>query len=164
MDVSLKYLRQFWKTLEMPLINFEINLILNWLENCVNSEGNRVTTFAITDTKLYVPVGSLLTNDNANLLQQLIWGFKRTTYCNKYQSKVTLERQDQYLDYLIDTIFKGVNSFFYHLKIMQTEQDTQDIFSESTNKGLQYYDQWTKCFWSTSEKLCDYMISFEKLQ
>ena len=53
----------------MPLINFEINLILNWLENCANSEGNRVTTFAITDTKLYVPVGSLLTNDNANLLQ-----------------------------------------------------------------------------------------------
>ena len=54
----------------MPLINFEINLILNWLENCVNCEGNRITTFAITDTKLYVPVATLLTNDNSNLSKE----------------------------------------------------------------------------------------------
>ena len=51
-----KYLSNFLRTLEMRLINCEINLILTWSANCIISEGNIVTTFAITDTKLYVPV------------------------------------------------------------------------------------------------------------
>ena len=74
----------------MPLINWEINLILTWSANCVISEGNRATIFAITDTKLYVPVVSLSTQDNTKLLQQL--GFRRTIDWNKYQSKISTER------------------------------------------------------------------------
>ena len=68
--VPLKYLSNFWRTLEMPLINCEINLILTWSANCVtsNAAANQVTTFAITDTKLYVPVVTLSTEDNAKLL------------------------------------------------------------------------------------------------
>ena len=54
--MPLKYLSNFWRTLEMPLINCEINFILTCSAKCVISEGNEVTTFAITDTKLYVPV------------------------------------------------------------------------------------------------------------
>ena len=69
--MPLKYLGNLWKFLEVLLINCEINLILTWSANCVISEGNRVTTFAITDTKLYVPVVTLLAQDNAKLLQQL---------------------------------------------------------------------------------------------
>ena len=65
--LSLIYLNNFWRTLEMPLINFENNLILTWSEDCVISTG--ATKFEITDTKLYVPVVTLSTQDNAKLLQ-----------------------------------------------------------------------------------------------
>ena len=65
----------------MLLINCEINLILNWSVNCVISSAaaNHAATFALTDTKLHVPVAALSTQDNAKLLQQLKSGFKRTT-------------------------------------------------------------------------------------
>ena len=53
----------------MPLINCEINLILTWSEKCVLSNDTKTTIFAITDTKLYVPVRTLSTQDNAKLLQ-----------------------------------------------------------------------------------------------
>ena len=58
--VTLKYLSDFQRTVEMPLINYEINLDLNWSENCVIIANNadQDTTFSITDTKLYVPVVS----------------------------------------------------------------------------------------------------------
>ena len=54
--VPLKYLSNVWKTLEMPLTNWEINLILTWSEKFVLSNDTKATTVAITDTKLYVPV------------------------------------------------------------------------------------------------------------
>ena len=71
--VPLKHLSKFWITLEMPFINCEINLILTWSANCVisNAAANQETTFAITDTKLYVLLVTLSTDDNAKLLQQL---------------------------------------------------------------------------------------------
>ena len=86
--VPLKYLNNFWKTLEMSLINCEINLILTWSENCVIvslAVRNQGATFAITDTKLYVPALTFSTQDNVNLLDQLKSGFKRTLNWNKYQ-------------------------------------------------------------------------------
>ena len=60
--MPLKYLSNSWRTLQVPLINCEINLILTWSANCSILSGtvaNQVTTFAITDTKLYVPVVTL---------------------------------------------------------------------------------------------------------
>ena len=71
--VPLKYLNNCWRTLEMPFINCEINLILAWSTNCVIVSTNVVNqnvTFEITDTKLYVPVVTLSTQDNSKLLQQ----------------------------------------------------------------------------------------------
>ena len=62
----------------MLLIDCEFNLILTWSEKCVISEGNRATTFKITDTKLYVPVVTLSTQDNVKLLKQLKVGSRRT--------------------------------------------------------------------------------------
>ena len=76
--VPLKYLSNFWRTLEMPLINCEVNLILTWSKDCVISSATGETKFKITDTKLYVPVVTLSTQDNAKLLQQLKSDFKRT--------------------------------------------------------------------------------------
>ena len=73
--LSLKYLSNFWRTIEMCLINCEINLIVTWPANYVVSELNRRVTFAIADIKLYVSAASLSTNDNAKLLQQIKTGF-----------------------------------------------------------------------------------------
>ena len=80
--VPLKYLSNFWRTLEMPVINCEVNLILTWSSTCVLiaiGNANQAATFAITDTKLYVSVVTLSTQENAKLLQQLKSGFKRVT-------------------------------------------------------------------------------------
>ena len=99
----------------MSLINCEINLILTWFANCVISSAaaNQAATLAITDTKLYVLVVTLSTQDNAKELKQLKSGFKHTFDWNKYQSKTTRQSApNQYLDYLIDPSFQGVNSFF----------------------------------------------------
>ena len=75
--VPLKYLSNFWRTLEMPLINCEVNLILTWSSTCVITNSNGIGTFKITDTTLYVPVVTLSTQENIKLLQQLKSGFKR---------------------------------------------------------------------------------------
>ena len=66
----------------------------------------------VTDTKLYVPVKNLSTQDNAKLLEQLKSTFKGRIDWNKYQSKVLTERESQYLHFLIDPILQGVNRFF----------------------------------------------------
>ena len=81
--VPLQYLSKFWRTLEMPLINCEVNLILTQSKDCVITNSTGEGKFAITDTKLYVPVVTLSTQDNAKLLQQLKSGFKRIINWNK---------------------------------------------------------------------------------
>ena len=79
--VPLKYSSNFCVTLEMSLINCEINLILTWSANCVISSAaeNQAIIFAISDTKLYVSVVTLSTQDNGKLLQQMKSNFKRTS-------------------------------------------------------------------------------------
>ena len=66
--VLIKYLSNFWRTLEMPLMNCEVNLILTWSSTCVVTDSNGAGRFAITDTKLYVPVVTLSTQENTKLL------------------------------------------------------------------------------------------------
>ena len=102
--VPLKYLSNFWRTLEIPLINCEVNLILIWSVNCVivsTINANKGKTFAITETKLYVPVVTLSTQDNAKLLQQLKSAFKRIINWKKYLSKPELLAQNSNLNYLV---------------------------------------------------------------
>ena len=117
--VPLKYLSNFWRTLNMTLINCELSLTLTWSENCViTSLEKRITiintrrhtsptnaTFKITDTKLYVPVVTLSTKDDNNFLEQLKSGFKRTIKWNKYRSEMTNQTQNNNFNYLIDPTF-----------------------------------------------------------
>ena len=113
--VPIKYLSNFWRTLEMPLINSEVNLILTWSANCVivsTNVSNQNATFAITDTKLYVPVITLSQQDNTKLLQQLKSGFKRVINQKKYLSKPELLAQNPNLNHLAEPIFQGVNRLF----------------------------------------------------
>ena len=69
--VPLEYLSNFWRTLEMPLINCEVSLFLTWSSTCVITNSTRKGRFTITDKKPCIPVVTLSTQDNAKLLQQL---------------------------------------------------------------------------------------------
>ena len=103
--VSLKHLSNFWRTLEMPLINCKVNLISTWSTNSVivyTNVANQGSTFAIAETNLYVPVVTLSIQDNAKLLPQLKSGFKRTISWNKYLSKPELLAQNTNLNPLVE--------------------------------------------------------------
>ena len=110
--VPLKYLSNFWRTIEIPLINCEFNFILTWPSTCVITNFTGAGRFAITDTKLYVPVLILSTLDNAKFPPQLNSGFKRTINWNKYPSHLKTYAQNQYLNHLVDSSFQGVNRLF----------------------------------------------------
>ena len=122
----LKYLSNFWRTLEMPLINCEFILMLTWSSTCIISTSNGEAKFEITDTKLYVPVVTVSTQDNVKLLQQLRSRFKRVINWNKYLSKPELLPQNPNLNRLIEPRFQGVNRLF----VLAFENDDQRI---STN-------------------------------
>ena len=81
--LPLKYLSNFFRSLEMPLINCKIHVELLWIKNCVMStvvDNDNNTTFQITSTKLYVPLVTLSTKGNVNLTKQLNEGFHRSVY------------------------------------------------------------------------------------
>ena len=128
---SLKYLSNFWRTLKMPLIKCEINLILIWSTNCAivsTNVANQNATFRITDAKLlYVPVVTLSTQDNSNLVHQLKFDFKRVINWNTYLSKPELFRRNPNLNHLVEPSFQGVN----RLSILAFENDTQRTSAKS---------------------------------
>ena len=66
----------------------------------------------MTETKLYIPIVTLSTQDNTKLLQQLKSGFKRTINWNKHESSIKTFAQNRYLNYLINPSFKRVNRLF----------------------------------------------------
>ena len=91
------------------------NLILTWSSTCVlvsTNNANQVATFAITDTKLYVPVVTLSTQENTKFFQQLKSGFKRVINWNKYLSKPELLAQNPNLNHSVEPSFQGVNRLF----------------------------------------------------
>ena len=113
--IPLKYLSNFWRTLEMPLINCEVNLILTWSSRWVliaTAVQNQAATFEITDTKLYVPVVTLSTQENTKFLQQLKSGFKGVINWNEYLSKPELLAQNPNLNHLVEPSFQGINRLF----------------------------------------------------
>ena len=100
----------------MKLISF-----LTWSEDCVISSTTGATKFKITDANLYVPVVTLSTQDNEKLSQQLKSNSKRTINWNKYQPKFSPERRNQYLNFLVDPSFQGVNRLF--VSLFENEED-----------------------------------------
>ena len=85
--VPSKYLSNFWRSLEMPLINCKVYLELNWIENRILSNPGKSAKFEISDAKLCVPLVTLSTKDSANLAKQLKEGFKWSIYWNSYETK-----------------------------------------------------------------------------
>ena len=138
MAVPLKYLSNFFRSLEMPLINCKIHLELNWTKNCVMStvgDNDNKTTFQITSTKLYVPIVTLSTKDNVNLTKQLNEGFKRSVYWNEYKPKIeTKPANDQTLTRLpLDASLNGVNRLFV-LAFNNTDGITNQVERNSQKK------------------------------
>ena len=124
--VPLKYLSNFWKTLEMSLINCKVELILNWSKDCViiyTNIDDQVPTFTITETNFYVPVVTLSTQDNAKLLPQLKSSFKWTITPNKYLLKPELLWRNPNLNQLTKPRFQGVSRLF----VLAFENDVQRI-------------------------------------
>ena len=123
--VPSKYLGNFWRALNIPLISCEVSLELKWDKNCVitsnqinrNLDGGNTAapmgaTFAINDCKLYVPVVTLSKDDEINLLTNLQSGFKREIKWNEYRSQVSTEATNNNSNILIDPTFTNVNRLF----------------------------------------------------
>ena len=126
--IPLKYLGNFWRALNIPLISCEVFLELKWNKNCVISSLERRqvdagppvvrdnaptgATLSITDCELYVPVVTLSKDDEIKLLTNLKSGFKREIIWNKYRSQMTTEAMENNLNILIDPAFTNVNSLF----------------------------------------------------
>ena len=124
--VPLKYVSNFFRSLEMPLVNCKIDLELRWHTDCMipsaNAAAGQVVSFMITNTKLYVPVVTLSTKDNTNLTKQLNDGFRRTIYWNQYVSKPfpeTPHKKLVLLDLLLIQLFRVLTDYlFLLLKIL----------------------------------------------
>ena len=110
----------FWRSLEIPLINCKVYLELNWIENCILSSARDTATFAITDTKLHVPIVTLYTKDGANLAKQLSEGFKRSVYWNSYETKpAKVIEQGKNIYKLLNASFQGVKRLFLLILLLQ---------------------------------------------
>ena len=141
--IPLKYLSNFWRSLNIPLINYEVELILSWSKNCIladmtvrDAEGDNPIfgaptglEFKITDTKLYVPVVTLSKENDIKLLEQLKSGFKRTIKWNKYRSQMTIQPQNNNLNYLIDPTFPNVSRLFVLSFSRNNNTDKRFFFS-----------------------------------
>ena len=89
--VPLKYLSNFFRSLETPLINCKIKLNLTWKKKSVLSNDDGDAVFIINDTKLYVPVVALSKEDNKDFIEQQNKGFQRSIYWNEYKTKEQTE-------------------------------------------------------------------------
>ena len=136
----------------MPLINCEVELSLSSIENCVLSGRENIenagavtnagtaANFKITDAKLYVPVVTLSTEDNAKLAKQLSKGFKRSVYWNKYKVidnipvNITDANEEKHIINTLDSTYQGYESLFV-LAYANTAGNNQ-VFVDSYQKYL----------------------------
>ena len=143
--IPLKHLSNFWRSLNIPLINSEVELILTWSKNYALADmterdaGNNNDPPAIVaptkleaHTKLYVPVVTLSKENDTKPLAQLKTGFKRTIKWNKYRSQMTIQPQNNNLNYLIDPTFTNVNRLFVlSFQIIAGENNTTKDYRDS---------------------------------
>ena len=126
--VPLKYLSNFFRSLEMPLINCKIKLNLTWKKECVLSTDDGNAVFIINDTKMYVPVVTLSKDDNKDFIEQQNKGFERSIYWNEYKTKEINEVADanvfKYIN--LDPSFQGVNRLFVMAYNRENGQPTRN--------------------------------------
>ena len=181
---SLKYLGNFWRALNMPLISCEISLELKWNRNCIITsleerevdDGPPVVrydlltgaTLAINDCKLYIPVVTLSKDDEIKLLTNLKSGFTREIEWNKYRSQMSTEEKINNLNILIDPTFTNVNRLF--VLAYQTADDRQSFsqfydenntnYGVDKNTGVNNLDTIKSDTRVLKPNLCDYADSY----
>ena len=132
--VPLKYLSNFWRSLEMPLINCRVELSLRWIENCVFSGGKNINNEgAVTNARQSsnlrnnrrntVPIVTVSTEDHVKLSKLLSEGFRRSVYSEKYKTipnknEVVTNENPEYMRELLDPSYQGVKSLFFLLMII----------------------------------------------
>ena len=143
--VPLKYLSNFFRSLELPLINCKIHLELNWNNNCVmygadtyasgDNANDREAMFKITNTQLYVLIVTLSTRDNVNLKKQHDQGFKRSIFWNEYKSKIEIRNLDNNnaTRWFLDASFQGFNRLFV-LAFHNTDNNANKVKRDSHRK------------------------------
>ena len=136
--VPLKYLSNFFRSLEMPLTNCKISLELTWSQNCVLSanagNNNDAVTFTMTDAKLYVLIVSLSSKDTSHLSKLLSEGFKRSVFWNKYHTKTNhTAGNNETLRILVDASFQGVHRLFV-LPFTAADQAANTVYRDSYRK------------------------------
>ena len=126
----------------MLLINCKIHLELNWNEECVIAD----TTFKITNTKLYVPIVTLSSKDNAKLVKLLEDGFNRPVYWNEYQTKIETRNLDNgnLTRFPLDASFQGVRRLFVLVFNNTTVNDDNNLINSTANRVLRMNH--TRCF------------------
>ena len=97
----------------MSLINSKIELSLKCYENCILPSAGTAATFAITDTKLYVPVVTLKIEDNAKLSKLLSGGFKRSVYWKKYQAILKDHAENENIRERLMLVFRGLRNYLF---------------------------------------------------
>ena len=134
--VPLKYLSNFFRSLEMLLINCKIKLNLTWKKECVLSTDAGNAVFIINDTKMYVPVVTLSKEDNKGFIEQQNKGFQISIYWNEYKTKEINKNADanvfKYIN--LDPSFQGVNRLFvtaYNRVDGQPNRDDQRKYYEN---------------------------------
>ena len=112
--VPLKYLSNFFRSLEMPLINCKMKLNLTCKKECVLSNQDGAAVFIINDTKMYVPVLTLSKEDKKEFIEQQNKEFQRSIYWNEYKTKEINENAEanvfKYIN--LDPSFQSVNRLF----------------------------------------------------
>ena len=111
----------------MPLINCKVELSLEWYENCIMSSAGTAAIFTITDTKLYVPVVTLKTEDNVKLSKLLREVFKRPINWNKY--KVISYKNYNEIEYIrerLDASIQGVNNKLFVFPCVKSANSTTE--------------------------------------
>ena len=134
--VPLNYLSNFWRSLEMLLINCKIHLELNWSIDCVMSSIAGNTTSKITNLKLHVPIVTLSRTDNVKLVKLLGKEFNRPVkYSTKQKKKQKIETTTILHNFLLMLLFKELKDCFFLLLTILimllkrlTETVTQNIF------------------------------------
>ena len=130
--VPLKYLSNFFRSIEMPLINCKIKLNLTWKKECVLSNEVGAAVFIINYTKMCVPVVTLSKEDNKDFIEQQNKGFQRSIYWNEYKTKeinATVNNNNpassvRYIN--LDPSFQGVNRLFVMAYNSANDQPTRD--------------------------------------
>ena len=117
--VPLKYLSNFWRSLEIPLRNYNFHLEPNWTEDCILSSAGESSKFEITDAKLQVPIVTLSTKDSVNLTKQVSQGFKRYVCWKSYQIKpAKVIEQRRNLCELLKASFKVLEDYLFLLMLL----------------------------------------------